>query len=297
MRLFESVPNVSEGRKSSVIDRLLAAARSVPEATLIDHSSDPDHNRTVLTLVGELAALRRALLAVYDVALRHIDLREHAGVHPRVGAIDVVPFIPLGGADMLDAVGAAQELGAEVARRHGLPVFLYEAAASVPERRNLAEIRRGGLAGLAGRMVGGWVADFGPSQPHPTAGATVIGARGLLIAFNAVLETDDVRAARHIAQAVRQSSGGLPALKAIGVLLEGRRRAQVSMNLTDFRRTSPSDALAAVRAEAARAGTSVLETELIGLMPEAALEGTNPEDLGIIDFGPERILEHHLRRL
>ncbi len=298
MPLLETVPNLSEGRRPEAIARLAAAARSMAGAHLIGVSSDADHNRTVLTLVGEATALVEAMLAVYDAAIETIDLRRHHGVHPRIGAVDVAPFVPLAGARMDDAVEAARALGARVAERHGLAVFLYERAATRPERVNLADVRRGGIEGLTARLADpAWKPDFGPARIDPRAGATAVGARGFLIAFNAELATPDVAVARRIAARVREAGGGLAGVKALGLFLEGRGRAQVSMNLTDFRQTPPAAAHAAVCREAAAAGTEVAATEIVGLVPEAALAGTTPEALALRDFGPELVLETHLRRL
>ncbi len=298
MPLLESVPNLSEGRRPEAIARLAAAGRSVDGAHLIGVSSDADHNRSVLTLVGEAGPLVRALLAVYDVAVETVDLRRHRGVHPRLGAVDVVPFVPLAGTRMDDAVAAARELGARVAERHGLAVFLYGRAASRPERANLADIRRGGLERLAARLgEPAWAPDFGPARVDPGAGVTVVGARDFLVAFNAELATADVAVARRIAARVREAGGGLPAVKALGLYLEGRGRAQVSMNLTDYRKTPPAAAHAAVSREAAAEGTEVVATEIVGLVPEAALAGTTPEALRLRRFDPELVLETHLRRL
>ncbi|HET9209345.1 MAG TPA: glutamate formimidoyltransferase, partial [Thermoanaerobaculia bacterium] len=239
---LECVPNVSEGRRPEVVARLAAAASSVPGVRLLDLSSDPDHNRSVLTLAGEPEGLHQGLLALYEAAVAEIDLTRHEGVHPRIGAVDVVPFVPLGDTPMEAAAAAANRLAPVVARRFGLPVYLYERAARRPERRLLANIRgnsrRGGLEGLAARLADpAWAPDFGPARPHPTAGATVIGARFFLIAFNAVLATSDVGIARAIAVQVRESGGGLPAVRAMGVHLASRGLAQVSMNLVDYRRT------------------------------------------------------------
>jgi glutamate formiminotransferase / 5-formyltetrahydrofolate cyclo-ligase len=271
---LECVPNVSEGRRPEVMARLVAAASSVPEARLLDASSDPDHNRTVLTLAGEEAGLHAALLALYETALEEIDLRHHQGVHPRVGAVDVVPFVPLGETPMEAAVAAAERLGAEVARRFGLPVYLYEKAARHPDRTALADVRRGGFEGFPERIAGpAWAPDFGPARVHPTAGVTVIGARFFLIAFNVVLDTPDVAIARAVARKVRESGGGLPAVRAMGVYLASRGRAQVSMNLVDYRRTPVLLAFDRVRQEAAALGTRVLESEVIGLIPEEAALG------------------------
>ncbi|MEA2599634.1 MAG: glutamate formiminotransferase / 5-formyltetrahydrofolate cyclo-ligase [Acidobacteriota bacterium] len=270
---LECVPNVSEGRRPEVVARLAAAASSPPGVRLLDVSSDPDHNRSVLTLAGDAEGLFQGLLTLYEVALAEIDLTRHQGVHPRVGAVDVVPFVPLGDTPMAEAVATAERLAAEVARRFGLPVYLYERAARSPERAALAAIRRGQFEGLQDRMADPrWAPDFGPARVHPTAGVTVIGARFFLIAFNAVLDTPDVAVARAIARKVRESGGGLPAVRAMGVYLASRGRAQVSMNLVDFRRTPLLRVLERVREEAAALGAGVVESELIGLMPaEAAL--------------------------
>lgn len=291
--LLESVPNVSEGRREAVIRRLRAAV----EGVLLDLGSDADHNRSVLTLAGRGPQLERALLRLYETALEEVDLSVQRGVHPRIGAVDVVPFVPLGDTPMTEAVAAARSLGARVAERFKLPVYLYEEAATRPERRNLAEIRRGGIARLAERLTDpGWAPDFGPPRLHPRAGATVIGARRFLVAFNVELATADVRIARRIAARIREAGGGLPAVKALGLYLERLGRAQVSMNLVDFRRTSPARAVAAVRREATALGTEVVATEIIGLIPAAALADATPEELQIKNFRPELVLEERLRR-
>ena len=290
---LECVPNVSEGRRPEVVARLAAAASSPPGVRLLDVSSDPDHNRSVLTLAGEPEGLHLGLLALYEAALAEIDLTRHQGVHPRVGAVDVAPFAPLGGTPMAAAVAAAGRLAPEVARRFGLPVYLYERAAWRPERTALSEIRRGGFEGLAGKLADpAWAPDFGPSRVHPTGGATVIGARFFLIAFNAVLATHDVAAARAIARRVRESGGGLPAVRAMGVPLASRGLAQVSMNLVDYRRTPLPRALERVEEEAAALGTRVMETEIVGLVPEAAVRGVAWEALKLP--GPAAILEDRL---
>lgn len=271
---LECVPNVSEGRRPEVVARLAAAAAAAPGVRLLDVSSDPDHNRSVLTLAGAPDGLQASLLALYEAALAEIDLTRHAGVHPRVGAVDVVPFVPLGDTPMEVAVAAAGRLGQEVAARFGLPVYLYEQAARRPERKLLADIRRGGFEGFPAKIADpAWAPDYGPARVHPTAGVTVIGARFFLIAFNAVLDTPDVNVARAVARRVRESGGGLPAVRAMGVYLASRDRAQVSMNLVDYRRTSILMLLNHVRQEAEALGTRVIESEVIGLMPEeAALE-------------------------
>ncbi|MEO6192923.1 MAG: glutamate formimidoyltransferase [Thermoanaerobaculia bacterium] len=294
---LECVPNVSEGRRPEAVARLAAAASSPPGVRLLDVSSDPDHNRSVLTLAGEPGGLHQGLLALYEAALAEIDLTRHQGVHPRVGAVDVVPFVPLGDTPMAAAVAAAGRLAPEVARRFGLPVYLYERAARRPERTALANIRgnhrRGGFEGLAERLSDpAWAPDFGPSRVHPTAGATVIGARFFLIAFNAVLATADVTAARAIARRVRESGGGLPAVRAMGVHLASRGLAQVSMNLVDYRRTPVARALERVEEEAAALGTRVVETEIVGLVPAEAVRGVAWEALKLP--GPAVTLEDRL---
>lgn len=291
--LLESVPNVSEGRRPEVVARLAAAASSGSGVRLLDLSSDPDHNRSVLTLAGEPEGLHQGLLALYEAALAEIDLTRHQGVHPRIGAVDVVPFVPLGETPMEVAVAAANRLAPGVAERFGLPVYLYERAARRAERMLLADIRRGGFEGLAARLADPvWAPDLGPPRPHPMAGATVIGARFFLIAFNAVLATSDVAVARAIARRVRERGGGLPAVRAMGVHLASRGLAQVSMNLVDYRRTPILTALRRVEEEAAAMGTGVIETEVVGLIPEAAVRGVTAAELKLPGEIP--ILENRL---
>ncbi len=293
MAWLECVPNVSEGRRREVIARLARAA-AAPGVEILDQSSDPDHNRTVFTLAGEPEALHEGLLRLYEVATGEIDLRVQQGVHPRIGAVDVVPFVPLAGISMGEAVAAARRLGEAVGERFEIPVFLYEEAATRPERRSLAEIRRGGVEGLARRLAAEPAArapDFGPSSLHPSAGGTVIGARFFLVAFNAVLDTPDLGVAREVARAVRASNGGLAALRAIGVFLPSRGRAQVSMNLLDFRVTSLPAALARVEEEAGRRGARVAETELIGLIPEEARRQALAAGLDLPALRADRVIE------
>jgi len=292
---LECVPNVSEGRRPEVIARLAAAAASGPGVRLLDVSSDADHNRTVLTLAGDPEGLHLSLLSLYEVALAEIDLTRHDGVHPRVGAVDVTPFVPLGGTPMEVAVAAAERLGQEVAKRFGLPVYLYERAARVPERRRLAVIRRGQFEGFPAKLADpAWAPDFGPARVHPTAGVTVIGARFFLIAFNAVLDTADPEIARTVARRVRESSGGLPAVRALGFFLSRRGSAQVSLNLVDYRQTSLLQALDRVRREAEALGARVVETELIGLAPEEAILGAAREALLLPELPAGRVLERSL---
>ncbi len=290
------MPNLSEGRRPEVVARLAAAGAAGAGVRVLDVSSDPDHNRTVLTLAGDAAGLQASLLALYEEALAAIDLTRHDGVHPRVGAIDVVPFVPLGETPMAAAVAAAERLGAAVAGRFGLPVYLYEEAARRPQRRRLADVRRGGFEGFAAKLRDPlWAPDFGPPRLHPTGGATVIGARFLLIAFNALLDTPDVAVARAVAGRVRESGGGLPAVRAMGVYLPSRGRAQVSMNLVDYRRTSLWTVLERVRREAGELGARVTATEVVGLLPEEAAAGALREALESPGLGPATLLEHRLR--
>jgi glutamate formiminotransferase len=293
--MIECVPNVSEGRRADVVAQLAESLRSVPGLLLLDHSADPSHNRSVFTMAAGSAALIEALLRLFELAVKHIDLRSHRGVHPRIGAVDVVPFIPLGEVTMAECVDVSRTFGAAVAERFGVPVFLYEESATRPERRRLEQIRRDQFEGLRAKLARPeWAPDFGPSVPHPTAGATVVGARMPLIAFNIHLDSADVAAARAIAAAVRESSGGLSHVKALGLSLEHRGVAQVSMNLTDYQRTSIQRAFDEVERQAAQRGIRVLDSELIGLIPAAALEGTSAERLKLHGFSTSQILEERI---
>lgn len=295
MDLIEAVPNVSEGRRSDVIEALVAAVSGAPGATLLDTAPDAAHNRTVLTLVGAAAALKTAVLALCAAALDRIDLRVHSGVHPRIGAVDVVPFVPLNPGGMPECVALAAEVGEAVARRFDLPVFLYEQAARTPDRRRLEQIRRGGFEGLTAKMNRPeWRPDFGPATPHPTGGAAAVGARRLLVAFNVNLDTGDLDVARRIARTVRASNGGLDAVKAIGVRTARPDVVQVSMNLADFELTPPRRAFEAVRREAERCGTSVIESRIVGLAPAAALPPADAQALRLRGFTPRQVLELRL---
>ena len=298
MPLIECVPNVSEGRRTEVVDRLLQAIERVPGARLLDRSSDAAHNRSVITMAGEPGALEAAVLALFELAVAEIDLRTHTGEHPRLGAVDVVPFIPLEGATMDDCVRLAQETGADVARRFNVPVYLYEEAATNPGRKNLADIRRGQFEGLAAKMAQPeWAPDYGPPAPHPSAGATVIGARMPLIAYNINLDTDRLDVAKKIAATVRFSSGGLPHVKAMGVALEDRGIVQVSMNLTNYQETPILRVFDAVKTEAERHGVAVLESEIVGLVPAAALVDNSERYLQLNSFTRSQILEERLRKV
>jgi glutamate formiminotransferase len=296
MAVIESIPNVSEGRRPEVIERLAEAIRATPGVRLLDYSSDPSHNRSVYTLVGDADGVKRATLALFEQAVAALDLRTHRGEHPRLGAVDVVPFVPIEGITMAECVALAQEVGAAVADRFGVPVFLYEEAAANPARRNLEDIRRGEFEGLAAKMRNAeWTPDFGPAVPHPSAGATVIGARMPLIAYNINLNTNRLDVAKKIAAAIRHSSGGLRYVKAAGFMLEDRGIAQVSMNLTNYEKTPIFRVFEIVKREAARYGVSILESEIVGLVPSAALTAAAEFYLQIERFGPEQVLENKLR--
>jgi glutamate formiminotransferase len=296
MPIIETIPNVSEGRRPDVVEQLVAAVRATPGVRLLDYSSDTSHNRSVLTMVGDGRSLKQAILALYETALPLIDLRTQRGEHPRIGAVDVVPFVPIEGVAMADCVALARDVAEAVAARFGVPVYLYEEASTNPARRNLEDIRRGEFEGLPDKMSSPqWTPDFGPAARHETAGASVIGARMPLIAYNINLNTDRLEVARKVASAIRQSSGGLRYVKAMGVMLEDRRIAQVSINLTDYQKTPIHRVFDMVAREAARYGVSVLESEIIGLVPAAALYGAAEHYLQLERFGAAQILENKLR--
>jgi glutamate formiminotransferase / 5-formyltetrahydrofolate cyclo-ligase len=273
-KLIESVPNFSEGRRIEVVDRIVRAIESVPGAYLLDRTSDASHNRSVITLAGEPAPILEALERAVAVAVGEIDLEKHTGEHPRIGAVDVVPFVPLGDTKMADCIELARTFGERVADRFGLPVYLYGEAATTPSRVRLADVRRGQFEGLKTQIgTPGREPDFGPSTLHPSAGAIAVGARPFLIAYNINLETADVELAKRIARRIRESSGGLPKVQANGFWIEELSRAQVSMNLLDYRTTPLWLLWETVRAEAAEDDVELLESELIGLAPLGALLG------------------------
>jgi glutamate formiminotransferase len=293
----ECVPNVSEGRRPPIVDAMAQAISAVPGVRLLDRSSDPAHNRSVFTIVGDPDPLAAAALALAERAIADIDLRHHTGVHPRIGALDVLPFVPLEGAPMAVCVELARRTGAAIAERWSVPVYLYEEAATSADRRRLESIRRGGLDGLAARMAQpAWWPDFGPRALHPTAGACAVGARKVLVAFNVTLSTNRLDVARAIAAAIRERGGGLPAVKALGLPLADRGLVQVSMNLTDIERTPMPAAFEAVAREAARLGAAVAGSEVIGLVPRAALAGATPDEMRIENWSDDRVLETRLGR-
>jgi len=293
--ILESVPNFSEGRRPEVARAIADEARRAG-ATVLDLTWDADHHRGVLTFAGEPARVEAAAFAVAKKSLELIDLNRHQGKHPRMGALDVLPFVPLGGADLADAVAMARRVGERIGSALQCPVFLYEAAASRPERRNLATLRAPrfeGLRDLVGRDPA-WAPDFGPARIHPTGGAVAVGARPPLVAFNIDLETADVAVARSIARSIRERDGGLPGVKALGLYLDQRACAQVSMNLVDIARTRVVDVYKAVERLAGQAGTSIRAGELIGLVPRAALSEEEARGLRLYEFSPARILENRL---
>jgi glutamate formiminotransferase len=299
MPIIECIPNVSEGRRADVVARMADAIRSAPGVRLLDSSSDPSHNRSVFTLVGDAAGVEAAVLALVERAVADIDLTTHRGEHPRLGAVDVVPFVPIEGVTMAECVALAKKVGAAVAKRFGVPVYLYEEASNNPQRKNLEDIRRGEFEGLAAKMASpGWTPDFAPSGqsgPHPTAGATVIGARMALIAYNINLATDRLDVAKKIAAAIRHSSGGFRYVKAAGFKLEERGIVQVSMNLTNYEKTPIFRVFETVKREAARYGVAILESEIVGLVPSAALLAASEHYLQIEGFKAEQVLENKLR--
>ena len=297
MAIIECVPNISEGRRPEVVEAVVARLRQVPGVRVLDHSSDPSHNRSVLTLAGDATPLKEAVLALFEAVIPTIDLRQHRGEHPRLGAVDVVPFVPIEGVTMEECVALAKETAADVARRFQVPVYLYEDASANPSRKNLEDIRRGEFEGLAAKMASpGWAPDFGPPAPHTSAGATVIGARMPLIAYNINLATDRLDVAKKIAAAVRHSSGGFRYVKAMGVRLEDRGIVQVSMNLTNYEKTPMFRVFEAVKSEAARYGVNILESEIVGLVPAAALHATAEHSLQLSEFKPNQVLETRLRQ-
>ncbi|MFZ5918109.1 MAG: glutamate formimidoyltransferase [Chloroflexota bacterium] len=292
-QIVQCVPNFSEGRSQKTIDAIVAAIGEVEGIKVLDVKPDADHNRTVVTFVGHPEAVEEAAFRGIARAAELIDMDEHRGEHPRLGAADVVPFVPIKGVTMDDCVAIAARLGARVGSELEIPVYLYEAAATSPDRRNLADVRRGEYEGLKQEIAFNPARepDFGPRRLGK-AGATVIGARPPLVAFNVYLTTDDETIADKIARAVRHASGGLRYVKALGLRVEGR--AQVSMNLTDFRKTPVHRVVEMIRREAARYGVTIAGSELIGLIPQQALLEAAIYYLQLDGFSPEQVLESHL---
>lgn len=295
-RLVECVPNFSEGRKAEVIERLARTIESVEGAAVLDMHVDPDHNRSVITFVADANQVVEAAVRVVGLAAELIDLCQHTGQHPRLGATDVLPFVPVRGVTMDECIALAHKAGERIARELSIPVYFYERAARRPDRVNLEDVRRGGYELLREEIasVAARAPDIGPSRLHQNAGAVVVGARPLLIAYNINLHTDDLSIARRIARAVRGSSGGLRYLKALGFELETRGLTQVSMNLVDFEKTQLHHAFEAVRREADRFGVRVVGSEIVGLIPQAALDSAAEYFLQIENFVPGLVLENRI---
>jgi len=293
LKIVECVPNFSEGRREQVVEQIVAAMTGCAGVQVLDVQSDPDHNRSVVTLVGEPQATVEAAFQGIAAAAERIDMNHHRGGHPRMGATDVVPFVPIRGLTMEDCAALARQLGERVGSELEIPVYLYEAAATRPERCNLADVRRGEYEGLKAEIATNRdrAPDFGPATLG-TAGATAIGARPPLIAYNVYLNTDDIKPAQAIARAVRHSSGGLRHVKALGLKVEGR--AQISMNLTDYRHTPIHRVTELIRAEAARFGLAVTHSEIVGLLPAEALIDAARFYLQLADLSPDQVLENRL---
>jgi glutamate formiminotransferase len=291
-KILECVPNFSEGRDLKQIEKIVEPFREKDEVKLLDYQRDEDHNRLVVTVVGSPESLKKAVIEATGAAIDLIDMRKHQGQHPRMGAIDVVPFIPLKNVDMTDAVAVSTAVAKEISKIHKLPVFLYEESATRPQRRNLAAIRKGQFEGMAKKLKDpAWQPDFGPAEMHPSAGVTAVGARMPLVAYNVNLDTNQLEIADAIAKKVRHVSGGLRYCKGIGIELKDRGMVQVSMNMTDYTRTALYRVFELIRLEAKRYGVNVVGSEIVGLVPMAALIDTAAYYLGLEDFSTEQVLE------
>ena len=291
-KIIECVPNFSEGRDLQKIDQIISPFRGKQGVKLLDYSNDEDHNRLVVTVVGEPEPLRDAVLEAIGIAVKLIDLNHHTGQHPRMGAVDVVPFIPIKNVTMEAAIALSKEVGAEVGKRYNLPVFLYEKSASAPHRENLAAVRKGEFEGMAEKIkLPEWLPDFGPAERHATAGTVAIGARMPLVAYNINLNTPNLDIAHDIAKKIRFIGGGLRYCKAMGVELKDRGITQVSINMTDYTRTALYRAFELNRVEARRYGVSIVGSEIIGLVPMEALIDTASYYLGLENFSMQQVLE------
>ena len=294
-KIVECVPNFSEGRDLEKIERIVNVFRAKENVKLLDYSNDKDHNRMVVTVIGEPEAIKNSIVEAVGIAINLIDLTKHEGQHPRLGAVDVIPFIPIKGMTIDEADALAKELGKTLAEKYHLPVYFYEKSASVNHRQNLADIRKGEFEGLIEKMkLPEWKPDWGPEERHSTAGATVIGARMPLIAFNVNLHTSNFEIADKIAKKVRFIGGGLRFCKAMGIGLKEQGLMQVSMNLTDYTKTAIYQAVEMIRFEAQRYGVSIAGCELIGLIPLQAVVDTASYYLGLEGFSIKQILETHL---
>ena len=295
-KLMECIPNISEGRRPEIVNAIADEVRAVPGVTLIDVSSDASHNRSVITFLGEPEQVMEAAFRLAKAAVERIDLRVHEGEHPRMGAVDVIPFVPIRDMDMAECVELSKTLGKRLSDELELPVFLYEESASAPHRKNLAAIRKGQFEGMAEKVLKDeWHPDFGGNRIHPSAGVVAVGARQPLIAFNINLDTSDVKIAKRIAKIIREKDGGFRAVKALGVMLEERNIAQVSINMCDYRQTPLYRVLEFVRFEAARYGVHVVGTEIIGLSPMMALIDAADYYMQIEKFDAQKqVLENQL---
>jgi glutamate formiminotransferase len=291
-KIIECVPNFSEGRDLEKIEKIVEPFRGKDDVKLLDYQNDEDHNRSVVTVVGSPQPLKKAIMEAMGVAIDVIDMHKHKGQHPRMGAIDVVPFIPLKNVDMQEAVSISKSVAEEVSQKFNLPVFLYEESASRPQRRNLATIRKGQFEGMPEKLKDpDWQPDFGPAEIHLSAGVTAIGARMPLVAYNVNLDTKQLDIADAIAKKVRHISGGLKYCKGIGIELKHRGIVQVSMNMTDYTRTALYRAFELIRIEARRYGVNVVGSEIVGLVPMAALIDTAAYYLGLEEFTMDQVLE------
>ena len=291
-KIIECVPNFSEGRDKAVMEAILEPFRTTPEVKLLDYSNDEDHNRMVVTIVGEPQAVKTAVIEAAKIAVAKIDLNKHEGQHPRMGAVDVIPFIPIRNVSLEETVALSKEVGKVIGEEVGVPVFLYEKSATTPDRENLAKIRKGEFEGMAEKIKDpAWRPDFGPAERHATAGTVAVGARMPLVAYNVNLNTADLSIADAIAKKVRFIGGGLRFCKAMGVELTDRHITQVSMNLTDYTKTSVYRAHELIRIEARRYGVEIVGAEIVGLVPLAALVDTAEYYLGLENFSIDQVLE------
>ena len=294
-KIIECVPNFSEGRDPTKIEKIVEPFRGKDTVKLLDYQRDEDHNRSVVTLVGEPDGLKEAVIEAVGVAIEVIDMRTHQGQHPRMGAVDVVPFIPVRNIDVKETVTYSQQVAKEISKRYRLPVFLYEASATRPERQNLAAIRKGQFEGMSDKLKNpDWQPDFGPSKIHPSAGVTAVGARMPLVAYNVNLNTDQLEIADSIAKKVRHIGGGLRYCKAMGVELTDRGMVQVSMNMTDYTKTALYRVFELIRTEARRYGVNIAGSEIVGLVPMEALVDSAAYYLGLENFSMEQVLEARL---
>jgi glutamate formiminotransferase len=294
-KIIECVPNFSEGRDLAKIEKIVAPFRGREGVKLLDYQTDKDHNRAVVTVVGEPDPLKDALIESMGIAIHVIDMRRHQGQHPRMGAIDVVPLIPVKNVSPEEAIALSKEIAATAADRYNLPIFLYGKSATRLERENLATIRKGQFEGMAAKIKQPeWKPDFGPPAIHPSAGVTAIGARTPLVAYNVNLDTNNLEIADRIARQVRHISGGLRYCKGIGIELKDRGIVQVSMNMTDYTKTALYRVFELIKIEARRYGVNVVGSEIIGLVPMEALIDTAAYYLGLEDFSMEQVLEYRI---